>query len=290
MQNSLYPLQWAHIIKNALKEDLGDAGDITTQSIIPESLNATGQLIAKKPGRICGLEMAAAAFLELDPHAKIQYLVNDGADVKPETVLMNVSGNARALLSAERTALNILARLSGIATLTQAFVQAVKPHSTEIVCTRKTTPGLRVLEKYAVRIGGGKNHRFGLYDGILIKDNHWALTTNTLAETIHQVRKAVGHMVKIEVEVETVESAKQALSAGVDLLLCDNMTSDNTVRAQLSEVVSLAKGKALCEASGGINLNNVHDAAATGVDLISIGALTHSANALDISLDLHLKR
>jgi nicotinate-nucleotide pyrophosphorylase (carboxylating) len=268
------------IVRAALMEDLGDAGDITTDAVVPMEARATAALVARLQGRLAGLDAALLTFRILDPGVSIGVSLRDGADLMPGATIATVSGSARAILSAERTALNLVARLSGIATATAAFVHAVAPHRATIVCTRKTTPGLRALEKYAVRAGGGANHRFGLYDAVLIKDNHVALAGG-VATAIRAARSHVGHLVKIEVEVDTLAQLREALAAGADVLLLDNMTID-----ELREAVRIAAGAALLEASGSVSLENVGAIAATGVDLISVGWLTHSAPALDIGLDV----
>jgi nicotinate-nucleotide pyrophosphorylase (carboxylating) len=268
------------IVRAALMEDLGDAGDVTTDAIVSPESRATASLVARRDGRLAGLDAALCAFRLLDPGVRIDVALPDGADLEPGATIATVSGSARGILSAERTALNLVARLSGIATATAAFVRAVAPHPATIVCTRKTTPGLRALEKYAVRAGGGSNHRFGLYDAVLIKDNHVALAGG-VAPAIHAARSHVGHLVKIEVEVDTLVQLHEAIAAGADVILLDNMSVD-----ELREAVRVTAGAALLEASGSVTLDNVGAIAATGVDLISVGWLTHSAPALDIGLDV----
>lgn len=270
------------IVRAALLEDLGAAGDMTTDAIVPPETRATAALVARRQGRLAGLDAALLAFRMLDPGVSIDVALQDGADLMLGATIATVSGSARPILSAERTALNLIARLSGIATATAAFVRAVAPHRATIVCTRKTTPGLRALEKYAVRAGGGSNHRFGLYDAVLIKDNHVALAGGVVP-AIHAARSRVGHLVKIEVEVDTLAQLREALAAGADVILLDNMNVD-----ELREAVRITGGGALLEASGSVTLENVGAIAATGVDLISVGWLTHSAPALDIGLDLRI--
>jgi nicotinate-nucleotide pyrophosphorylase (carboxylating) len=263
----------------ALEEDLGSAGDITTDAIIAPDATAEAEIVARKAGIIAGLDLAAASFKALDAAAKFTPLAADGVEVGPGTPIANVKGRARALLSAERVALNFLGRLSGIATLTAAYVAAVEGTRARILCTRKTTPGLRVLEKYAVRAGGGVNHRFGLYDAVLVKDNHIA-AAGGLANALALLRARSGHLVKIEVEVDTLAELEAALGFGVDAVLLDNMDL-----ATLTEAVALVAGRVATEASGGVTLETVGNIAATGVDLISVGALTHSASSLDLSLE-----
>lgn len=268
------------IVRAALLEDLGAAGDVTTDAIVPAERRASASLVARAHGRLAGLEAALCAFRLLDSGVTADVLLRDGADTTPGATIATVSGSARAILSAERTALNLVARLSGIASATAAFVRAVAGHHAAIVCTRKTTPGLRALEKYAVRVGGGANHRFGLYDAVLIKDNHVALAGG-VASAVRAARARAGHLVRIEVEVDTVAQLHEALEAGADAILLDNMTLD-----EMREAVRLTGGRALLEASGSVTLENAGAIAATGVDLISVGWLTHSAPALDIGLDV----
>lgn len=267
------------IVDRALEEDLG-TGDVTTELLVPADVKCRAELIAKERGIIAGLDVARLTFESLDNEVWWEDAVSDGASVEPGTTLAEVGGHARAILSGERVALNFLQHLSGIATFTHRLVQAVQPHRAKIVDTRKTTPGLRLLEKYAVRVGGGHNHRFGLYDAVLIKDNHLALTDG-VRSAVEQARRALPHTMKIEVEVKNLDELRGALAAGADIILLDNMTP-----AEMSEAVKIVNGRALLEASGGIDESNVAEVAATGVDLISIGALTHSVKALDISLEV----
>jgi len=276
----LQPLLYEETIRRALAEDLGLAGDLTTDAIVAPDTIAGATIVARAPGRIAGIEIAGAAFRALDPAAEMEVKVVDGGDAGHGQVLATVRGSARALLSAERTALNFLAHLSGIATATRDIVAAVAGYPCRIVCTRKTTPGLRALEKYAVRAGGGANHRFGLDDAVLIKDNH-RLMAGGVEEAVRRVRLHAGHMVKIEVEADTLNELEQALSLGVDAVLLDNMPLE-----MLEQGVRMVKGKAITEASGGITPENAPAVAATGVNLISIGWITHSAPALDVSLAL----
>jgi nicotinate-nucleotide pyrophosphorylase (carboxylating) len=267
------------IVRAALLEDLGRAGDLTSDAIVPPDATLAAALRARKPGCLCGVEIAALAFRMLDPEVAVEVALEDGADLAAGDTIATIRGNARAILSAERTALNLLCRLSGIATATQRLVRACAGHRARIIDTRKTTPGLRVLEKYAVRAGGGMNHRFGLDDAVLIKDNHVAFAGG-ITPAVEAVRRSVGHLVKIEVEVDTIEQLIEALEIGVEVILLDNFTPD-----QMREAVTLARGRAILEASGRVTEDNVAQIAATGVDLISSGWITHSSPALDIGLD-----
>ena len=275
----LYPLQYQDTVQRALREDLGRAGDLTTDSIVDVHIQATALIVARRSGRIAGLEVALSAFYLLDSSVETEIRRADGCDARAADTLAVIKGPARCLLSAERTALNILGRLSGIATATHQIVSAIHAYPTKVVCTRKTTPGLRTLEKYAVRAGGGANHRFGLDDAILIKDNH-RLIAGGVTEAIRRARRSVGHLVKIEVEVDTLEQLEEALSLNVDAVLLDNMSHET-----LAQGARMAKGKAITEASGGITPDNAIAVAATGVDLLSVGWITHSAPALDVALD-----
>jgi nicotinate-nucleotide pyrophosphorylase (carboxylating) len=263
----------------ALEEDLGEAGDLTTDAILAEDAEAEVSIHAREPGVIAGLDLAEAAFAALDPNCGFQRLVEDGERAKAGEAIARIDARARAILSAERVALNFLGRLSGIATLTAAFVKAVEGTGAAIVDTRKTTPGLRALEKYAVRAGGGQNHRFGLYDAVLVKDNHIA-AAGGLAKAVKALKARTGHSVKIEVEVETLAELKTALSLPIDIVLLDNMQPKT-----LKQAVDMTEGKVLTEASGGVSLETVRAIAETGVDLISVGALTHSPRNLDLSLE-----
>jgi nicotinate-nucleotide pyrophosphorylase (carboxylating) len=275
---------WEAIIDLALAEDIG-TGDVTTLATVPAGTQARAAMIAKAEGVISGLAAAAAVFHRVDAGVSVVPRVTDGTAVQPKTVIAEVEGPARSILMAERVALNLVQRLSGVATLTARYVAAVAGTKARIVDTRKTTPGLRVLEKQAVRDGGGHNHRVGLSDGILIKDNHLAAIggPDRLARAIERARAFAPHTLKVEVEVTTLEEVQQALDAGADVILLDNMDLETMRRA-----VELVAGRALLEASGGITLATVRAVAETGVDLISVGALTHSAPALDISLDFAL--
>jgi nicotinate-nucleotide pyrophosphorylase (carboxylating) len=272
---------WEAIIDLALAEDIG-TGDITTLATVPAETRARGTMIAKAEGVISGLAVATAVFHRVDPQITVVPCVADGTKVVPRTVIAEVEGPARSILMAERVALNLIQRLSGVATLTAQYVAAVAGTKVRIVDTRKTTPGLRVLEKQAVRDGGGHNHRVGLADGILIKDNHLAAIggPDRIARAIERARAFAPHTLKIEVEVTTLDEVQQALDAGADVILLDNMDLET-----MRQAVALVGGRAVLEASGGINLGTVRAVAETGVDLISVGALTHSAPALDISLD-----
>jgi len=267
------------VVRAALAEDLGRAGDITALACIDADARLTTDFAARRDGRISGLACARLAIHALDPSASFEARLADGDDAPAGTVLARVEANARALLSAERTALNLLGRMSGIATLTRAYVRAAAGTAAKITDTRKTTPGLRALEKYAVRCGGGVNHRFGLDDAILIKDNHVAACGGVIP-AIERARAFAGHLVKVECEVDSLEQLEQALGAGPDVIMLDNFSL-----ADLERAVAMASGRVVLEASGGVNLETVAAIAATGVDVISVGALTHSAPVLDIGLD-----
>ncbi|PGH58200.1 nicotinate-nucleotide diphosphorylase (carboxylating) [Azospirillum palustre] len=276
----LHPLTVEPIVRAALAEDLGRAGDITTDSIIPADAVATARIAARKDGRVAGLEAALIAFRLLDPGISVTVERADGDDVPPGGTIATLTGRARALLTAERTALNLMGRLSGIATATRALVREVEGTTARIVCTRKTTPGLRVLEKHAVKLGGGFNHRFGLDDAVLIKDNHIAVAGG-VRPAVERVRAAIGHMVKVEVEVDTLDQLDELLGLPVDVVLLDNMDPDTLRRA-----VRMVDRRLLTEASGNVTLATVRAIAETGVDMISCGWLTHSAPNLDLGLDM----
>ena len=263
----------------ALAEDLGRAGDITSQLTVAPDKNLTARLTARKPGRLAGLICAQAAFRLVDPTLRFDISVPDGSEIAAGTVLASISGSARSILTAERVALNFLGPLSGTATATAALVKAVEGTTARIVCTRKTLPGLRTLQKYAVRCGGGFNHRFGLDDAAMIKDNH-VQAAGGIAPAIAKLRAGLGHMVRIELEVDTLAQLEDALALGVDTILLDNMSLEDLRRA-----VALTNGKAVLEASGNVTLASVRDIAQTGIDYISSGAITHSAPNLDIGLD-----
>lgn len=267
------------LVRAALLEDLGRAGDLTTDAVIPKDHQATTQLSARQAGVVAGLDLAMLAFRLIDHDVEMKVERGDGSEVAQGETIASVSGPARAILTAERTALNFLCHLSGIATATASIVNAIGGHKARIVCTRKTTPGLRAVEKYAVRAGGGSNHRFGLDDAILIKDNHIAIAGGIRA-AIQRTRSSVGHLVKIEVEVDTLAQLEEALALAPDAVLLDNMSLDELRRA-----VAMVAGRATIEASGRITPTTAPAVAATGVDLISIGWLTHSAPILDIGLD-----
>ncbi len=272
------------IIDRALDEDLASQ-DHTTR-LIPRGLTGRATLVAKEQGVLAGLGVADAVFSRLDDVVETSPLLHDGSPLTPGDIIAAVQGPVGGILIAERTALNFLQRMSGIATETAKYVKAVEGLHSRIIDTRKTAPGLRYLDKYAVRMGGGRNHRLNLADGVLIKDNHIAaarLDQLSLADLVKRARESAPHTLKIEVEVETVEQAEEALNAGADIVLLDNMPPE-----QMRSAAALAKGRALTEASGGVTLQNVREIAETGVDLISVGALTHSPKALDISLDLQL--
>ena len=269
----------APVVTAALAEDLGRAGDVTAQACIAADPRLSAVFAARQSGVVAGLACARLAVLALDPDARFEACAVDGDLVQPGQVLAKVEANARALLSAERTALNLLGRLSGVATLTHAYVTAISGTKARIADTRKTTPGLRHLEKYAVRCGGGLNHRFGLDDAILIKDNHVA-ACGGVAEALKRARAAAGHLMKIEVEVDSLAQFDEALPLAPDVIMLDNFSLED-----LATTVRLAAGKVTLEASGGVNLQTVRAIAETGVDVISVGALTHSAPVLDIGLD-----
>jgi len=275
----LNPLIVQRIVRAALEEDIG-TGDVTTEAIVPAGARAEAVILAKEDGVIAGLSVAEAAFRELDPEVRFTALCRDGDRVSRGQTVARVEGRARAILTAERVALNLLQRLSGIATVTARLCEKVRGTKARVVDTRKTTPGLRALEKYAVRAGGGANHRFGLYDAILIKDNHIALAGG-VAAAVAAARDRAGHALKVEVEVESLEQLYEALGAGADIILLDNM--DPATMRQAAERVG---GRAVLEASGRITEATIAEVARTGVDIISVGALTHSVKALDLSLEV----
>lgn len=279
----LNPLLIQDSVRRALEEDLGRAGDITTTATIPASAGARAVIASREEGVIAGLPLAEAAFHMIAPGLRFTALVGDGHHVSPGDVVAEIEGSARALLSAERVALNFLGRLSGIASLTNRFVQKVAGTECWIVCTRKTTPGLRAFEKYAVRCGGGFNHRYGLDDAVLIKDNHIAVAGG-VAAALRAAKASVGHLVKIEIEVDTIAQLREVLAEGTDVVLLDNMNVET-----LREAVALVEGVMLTEASGGVTLDTVAAIAATGVDMVSVGALTHSPRVLDLGLDIQVR-
>ena len=276
------PILLENAVRAALDEDLGLAGDITTHATIPAHLQASAVMVARKGGVMCGLPLAEAAFRLIDPLLRFEALVEEGAHVAPKTAVCRITGHARAILTAERVALNSACRLSGIATMTAEFVALVAHTNARICCTRKTTPGLRAFEKYAVRCGGAMNHRFGLNDAVLIKDNHIAVAGG-IREALRAAKAAAGHLVKVEIEVDTLDQLRVVVDEGADFVLLDNMSV-----AQMREAVKIAAGKVKLEASGGINKASVKEIAETGVDLISSGALTHSAPILDLGLDIEM--
>ena len=267
------------LVRNALVEDLGLAGDITSAAVIPAEHRSRVAMVTRQAGVVAGLDASDLAFQLVDPAIVMTRHVADGAKVGTGQVIATIEGPSRGLLTAERTALNFLGHLSGIASVTGGIVEAIAGTKASIVCTRKTTPGLRALEKYAVRAGGGVNHRFALYDAVLIKDNHVAIAGG-ITEAIRRSKAGVGHMVKIEVEVDTLAQLREAMEEGVDAVLLDNMTPD-----QLREAVDIVGGRAITEASGRITPATAAAIAASGIDLISAGWLTHSAPTLDIGLD-----
>jgi len=279
----LSPLEIADAVTRALAEDLGRAGDVTSTAIIPEALPARAVVVARKAGVIAGLPIVAATFRRLAPEIEIAAHARDGPKVAAKTALMTISGPARAVLAAERTALNFLGHLSGVATATHEFVRRVAGTRTRICCTRKTTPGLRALQKYAVRCGGGFNHRFGLDDAMLIKDNHIAVA-GSIRAVLERARASAGHLVKIEIEVDSLEQLREVLDVGIaDAVLLDNMDP-----ATMRKAVDMVGGRLVIEASGGITLETIKAVAASGVDYASSGWITHSASNLDVALDIEM--
>ncbi|MGB8631741.1 MAG: carboxylating nicotinate-nucleotide diphosphorylase [Xanthobacteraceae bacterium] len=277
----LSPLEIEAVVTHALAEDLGRAGDITSIATVPEDLEGRAALVSRDAGVMSGLPLVAAAFRRLSPEIKINAHAHDGAAAERGATLMTIAGNARAILGAERVALNFLGHLSGIATETAAFVARISHTKARIVCTRKTTPGLRALEKYAVRCGGGYNHRFGLDDAILIKDNHIAVAGGIEA-VLRRAKKAAGHLVKIEIEVDSLDQLREVLDVGLaDVVLIDNFDLESMRKA-----VAMVAGRLVIEASGGITLASAAAIAETGVDYLSSGALTHSVQNLDVGLDI----
>ena len=271
------------LVDRALEEDLA-GNDVTTRALIPLALTGRAVVMAREPGILAGVDVAAAVFQRVDPSLSADALERDGAGLEAETFVLEVAGPVASILTAERTAVNFLQRLSGIATETGRYVREVGEQRARVLDTRKTTPGLRTLEKYAVAVGGGTNHRHNLGDGVLIKDNHIEALTRRgvgFGQIVRLARANAPHSLRIEIEVETPEQAREALEAGADILLLDNMSLED-----MRHVVEMCRGKAMTEASGGIGLHNVKEVAATGVDLISVGALTHSARSLDFSLEL----
>jgi nicotinate-nucleotide pyrophosphorylase (carboxylating) len=273
------PSQYLPIVRQALQEDLGLAGDISAEAAVPAGAVATARLVARRPGRIAGLEVARAVFIEVDPTLEVSLQAADGDAVEGGSVLAVVSGAARSILTAERTALNLLGRMSGVATATAEMVKAVEGTGVKVADTRKTTPGLRVLEKHAVRMGGGINHRFGLFDAVMIKDNH-LVAAGGVGAAVEAARTRIGHMVKIEVEVATLEQLAELIEVGADVVMLDNMDIET-----LRKAVAMIDGRMVTEASGGISLDTVRAVAETGVDIVSAGSITHSAPVLDVALD-----
>jgi len=273
------PLLIEDAVRRALAEDLGDAGDITTAACIPAQARSKAVIAARRAGVIAGADLAGATFRLIDPAIAVSVEKGDGARVAGGDVVMRLEGPSRGILTAERVALNFLGRLSGIATATAALVEAVNGTRAKIVCTRKTTPGLRAFEKHAVRCGGGVNHRFGLYDAMMIKDNH-VVAAGGVAKALRAARAAAGHLIRIEIEVDGLNGLEEALAAGADVILLDNMSVDD-----MKQAVAINRGRAILEASGNGTLATVRAIAETGVDIISSGAITHSAPVLDLGLD-----
>jgi nicotinate-nucleotide pyrophosphorylase (carboxylating) len=277
----------AHLVTEAvtrtLAEDLGLSGDITSQACIPADKTARLAMVSRKPGVIAGLQLAVEAFRQVDPAIRLNLNKTDGDRLVPADVVLTAEGNARAILAAERTALNFAGRMAGVATLTRAYVDAVAGTKATIVCTRKTTPGLRAFEKHAVLCGGGRNHRFGLFDAVLIKDNHIGVAGG-IVPALRAAKAANGHLVKIEIEVDSLAQLDEVIAEGADVVLLDNM--DAATLAQAVAKVKAGRPAMLTEASGGVNLQTVAGIAKAGVDLISVGALTHSAPVLDLGLDI----
>ena len=267
------------IIRDALREDLGLAGDVTASAVIAPKSRFKAEFRAREAGISAGIDCARLALSLMDPQVRFETLLPDGSEVKAGDVIARIEGKARAILAAERVALNLLCHLSGVATLTSKYVATVAGTNAKIACTRKTLPNLRALQKHAVKCGGGHNHRYGLDDAILIKDNHIAIC-GSVSEAMERAKAGVGHTMKIEIEVDSIAQLKQALPYGPDVLLLDNFTLD-----MYAEAVKLAGGKTILEASGGVNLDTVRAIAEAGVDVISVGALTHSAPNFDIGLD-----
>ena len=267
------------LILTAFDEDLGEAGDLTSESVIPVDATSRAVIVARAPGVIAGLPIARRVFEILDPEIECDLHVDDGTSVEGGTVLASLDGPSRPILVGERTALNILGRASGVATATRRLVAAVVGTDTRIADTRKTTPGLRALEKYAVRMGGGWNHRFGLHDAVMIKDNHIA-AAGSITAAVEAARARIGHTVKIEVEVTSLEELDELLEVGADIVLLDNMTTED-----MTEAVRRVAGRMLTEASGGVTLDTVVEIAAAGVEVISVGWITHSSPSLDVALD-----
>lgn len=280
----MHPSQYLPVIRRALEEDLGLAGDISAEAAVPVDTLATARIVARRPGRLAGLEVARAVFWEIDPTLEVELLASDGDDVDAGAIVGKASGTARSILTAERTALNLLGRMSGVATATARLVKAVAGTGVKVADTRKTTPGLRVLEKYAVRIGGGINHRFGLFDAVMIKDNH-IVAAGGIRAAVESAQARVGHMVKIEVEVTNLGQLAELIDVGADVVMLDNMDL-----ATLREAVQMVGGRMVTEASGSVTLDTIALMAETGVDIVSTGSITHSAPVLDVALDFESGR
>ncbi|MDH7796068.1 MULTISPECIES: carboxylating nicotinate-nucleotide diphosphorylase [unclassified Beijerinckia] len=279
----LNPLLIDKVVRAALEEDNGRVGDITSLACIPEGTQARAVLAPRKPGTISGLSVAEAAFKITDPSLTFEYLAKDGDEITvPRTPVARITGDARAILTAERTALNFICHMSGIATMTAKLVALTKHTKAKVICTRKTTPNLRVFQKYAIRCGGGMNHRFGLDDAVLIKDNHIAVCGG-IKPALRAAKASVGHMVKIEIEVDNLDQLKEVIEEGADVVLLDNMTP-----AQMAEGVKMIAGRMKTEASGGISAETAKAVAESGVDMLSLGALTNSAPILDLGLDIEI--
>ncbi len=276
----LNPLIVQDVVRMALKEDLGQAGDLTTEAIICPDKQLEATVVARKDGCLAGQDFICCTLHEIDTTTTVKPLVTDGTNCQAGQALTRISGSARAILSAERTGLNFMGRLSGIATATRHAVEAVADFPVRVTCTRKTTPSLRAFEKYAVRCGGGYNHRFGLYDAVMIKDNHIVACGGDIGQAIQSARATVGHLVKIEIEIDHLDQLDHALNFGPDVILLDNMTPDT-----LTEAVEMVGGRAITEASGSITPDNVRSYAQSGVDVLSLGWLTHSAPNFDVGLD-----
>lgn len=286
MSNDYYlsPLLFDKAVRAAIEEDIGRAGDITTLACIPAGRRAVAVLAPRKPGVICGLSVAEAAFRIVDPDVTFEHLAADGDEIAtPRTPVARISGDARAILTAERTALNFISHMSGVATATARLVALTKHTKAKVICTRKTTPNLRALEKYAVRCGGGMNHRFGLDDAVLIKDNHIAVSGG-IRQALQAAKAYAGHMVKIEIEVDNLDQLKEVIAEGADIVLFDNMSPDD-----MRKGVEMIGGRMKTEASGGISADSAKAVAESGVDMLSSGALTHSSPILDIGLDIEIE-
>jgi len=277
---ALNPERIRALVTHALMEDLGDAGDLTSLSVIPDNAIAQVDIVARDTGVCAGLDFAEEAFKQLAPSNQVSRFVKDGDPLQPGTKLMHIEGHARSILSAERVALNFMGHMSGIASETAKLVKCISGTNAKICDTRKTTPGLRAIEKYAVRMGGGVNHRFGLYDAILIKDNHIAVAGSN-SKALEQAFAYAGHMVQVEIEVDTLDQLQEALASGAGVILLDNMSPE-----QLSQAVEITNKRAKLEASGRVSLETVRDIALSGVDYISVGRITHSAPCLDLGLDI----